>query len=477
VGKALGRGLLQSLRARVDADVVELRRQNRSLRRTRYGFVRRFLRGWFVGQPAKGLITAYGLSLGTLFLIEWGLARFAPSLSARVINTDFTKDAAGFFLAAQVGILAVLTVAISVVTLLTQKDDGSAINTDVRLYYVESYAYELVTSGIFLSIVLVLNLFWPLKFITEFTAGEQLVDRFKFCVTMFNAIWLVLNFYLFSHFIHTTLKFVEPKSRARLRKQYSANESIPRDVKRRLLQAYYLHAPVQIFGLHEIKEGPLISFGMPLMRDQVPAVEVSRSFKVPSSLVDVWLLPLAFALRAWRLRNKNRFDTPSKLGGQEPHLAVLTDFARVHDDEANLVVREGGTPLTRFERALVKISLRFSAIDSREDSAPTPTDFLEQLIFRMVTQIEAGSPNGFDDALTETVDFHSFVLAAQNTRDEAGLVVNLAQVNDGLFLQPDFAWVREYRRAYAAATSKMASDGSFVQGMNRVAIRLWPQDP
>lgn len=69
------------------------------------------------------------------------------------------------------------------------------------------------------------------------------------------------------------------------------------------------------------------------------------------------------------------------------------------------------------------------------------------------------------------------MLAAQNTRDEAGLVVNLAQVNDGLFIQPDFAWVREYRRAYAAATNKMTSDGSFVQGMNRVAIRLWPRAP
>ena len=125
--------------------------------------MQRFLRGWIVDRPAKGLIAAYGISLGTLVLIEWAIARFAPSLSGRIMNTDFTKDAAGFFLAAQVGILALLTVAISVVTLLTQKDDGSAINTDVRLYYVESYAYESVTSGILLSIVLIVQLFWPLQ--------------------------------------------------------------------------------------------------------------------------------------------------------------------------------------------------------------------------------------------------------------------------------------------------------------------------
>jgi hypothetical protein len=37
------------------------------------------LRGWIVDRPAKGLITAYGISLGTVIMIEWGLARFAPS--------------------------------------------------------------------------------------------------------------------------------------------------------------------------------------------------------------------------------------------------------------------------------------------------------------------------------------------------------------------------------------------------------------
>ena len=173
MSKPLGRGLLQSLRARVDADVLELVRGNRSLRRARYGPMRRLLRRWIVDRPVVGLIAAYGILLGALVLIEWAAGCFAPSLLSRVPDADFTKDAAGFFLAAQVGILVVLTVAISVVTLLTQKDDGSAVNTDVRLYYVESYSYELATSGILLSIVLVVQLFWPLQPLVAFIAGER----------------------------------------------------------------------------------------------------------------------------------------------------------------------------------------------------------------------------------------------------------------------------------------------------------------
>ena len=95
----------------------------------------------------------------------------------------------------------------------------------------------------------------------------------------------------------------------------------------------------------------------------------------------------------------------------------------------------------------------------------------------MVSQIEAGSPNGFDDALKEAVDFHAFALDAQNTRSEDGILINLAQVNDGLFVRPDFEWIREYRRAFTAAINKMPSDGWFVHGMNEVVVRLWPSDP
>ena len=479
MSRPLGRGLLQSLRARVDADVLELIRENRTLRGARYGIVRRLLRRSIVDQPVLALFATYAISLGVLVLFEGAASRFAPSLLCGVTNADFSKDAAGFFLTAQVGILAVLTVAIAVVTLLTQKDDGSAVNTDVRLYYVESYSYEMATSGILLSIVLVVQLFWPLQPLLASIAGEKSVDHFKLWATVIHAAWLILNFCLFLHFIKTTLRFVEPQSRARLRKQYSANEIIPRDVGRRLLEAYYANAAAQILGTDEAKKGPLISFGMGLISDQQPVTEISRSFKAPSRLVDVWLLPLGFALSRWQQRTRKQSGPRNRFGEThwDGHLAVLTDFARIHDDKSELVAREGGVPLTRLERMLIGMSFRFAAVDPREDSLPTPTDFIEQLISKVVNQIDAGLPNGFDDALKEAVDFHSFALDAQNTRDEGGLLINLAQVNDGLLIRPDYEWLKEYRRAYTAAINKMTHDGWFVRGMSGLVVRLWPRNP
>jgi hypothetical protein len=72
--------------------------------------------------------------------------------------------------------------------------------------------------------VLVVQFFWPLQPLVSFIAGEKSVDHFKFWVTAVHAAWLILNFYMFLHFINATLRFVEPQSRARLRKQYSATK-------------------------------------------------------------------------------------------------------------------------------------------------------------------------------------------------------------------------------------------------------------
>jgi len=155
-----------------------------------------------------------------------------------------------------------------------------------------------------------------------------------------------------------------------------------RDVGRRLLRAYYANAPAQIFGAQEVKKGPLISFGMWLISDQQAVTEISRSFRAPSRLVDVWLLPLGFAVRRWQQRTRKQSRPRNRFGetGWDGHLAVLTDFARVHDEKFELVVREGGVSLTRLERMLIGTSFRFAAVDPREDSLPTPTDFIEQLV-------------------------------------------------------------------------------------------------
>ena len=219
MSKLLGRGPLQSLRARANADVLELVKTTKtSVAHATLGVAGSYGIGSFPSRP-RPFSPAYGLAIGAIIFAAWIIHRFAPWLYCYLAGADFLKDAAGFFLSAQIGILAVLTVAISVITLLTQKDDGSAVNTDVRLSYAESYSKELATSGVLLCAILVIQLFWPLQPLVVFIAGDKAVDSFKLLVTIVHAAWLVLNLCLFLHFMGTTFSFVEPESRAALRKQ------------------------------------------------------------------------------------------------------------------------------------------------------------------------------------------------------------------------------------------------------------------
>ena len=132
-------------------------------------------------------------------------------------------------------------------------------------------------------------------------------------------------------------------------------------------------------------------------------------------------------------------------------------------------------PLTRFEKWIIRRCFRFKRVSSHEMDLPTPENFLEQLVDKVVNQIEASATTGFRAALTDVIQYHRFILAAQNTRDDAGNVFNLAEVGD-FFTRPDAEWVRQYRRAFVAAAEKIGSDTSFIDRLSNVAARLVPDN-
>jgi hypothetical protein len=120
----------------------------------------------------------YVTALLLALLCEWALNRYAPSLLPGYTGSaprDFLKDVGSYLIAAQIGILTIVTVAVGVVTLLSDRQDGSSANTDIRLYYVESYSYELAASGIALLVVLTLQLFWPLQHILSNRGSSQML--------------------------------------------------------------------------------------------------------------------------------------------------------------------------------------------------------------------------------------------------------------------------------------------------------------
>lgn len=467
---------MRGLRARADDEVRRLIRSNATLRGARYGRLRRLLHSLILNRPGKALPIGYLLAMGAIVTFEWAKHRQGWCVALGFPGGDIAKDAAGFFLTAQIGILAVLTVSIGVVTLLVQNDDGSARNTDVRLYYAASYAHQLATSGVLLSVAIVVQLLWPLEPLVDWLGGPNAFDGYKVLVTILHAIWLVMNLALFLQFIETTLKFVEPRSRASLRKRYSASEIIPRDVFRRTFAALYTNLAADLLGPKVGQDEPIISFGMGLFADRPTTTEVSRHFPRPATLADIRVLPLHVAIRRWRRRTIANARSEGRARGRHRpgHLAILTSVGRVHRGAMELVVREGGAPLTAVERFLLRISFRFEL--DRPDLASTPslTDFHEQLVSKVIGRIEASLPNGFADALSEVVDFHGFALEAQNTRGLDGVPFNLAQLSDGPFRRPDFEWIRAYHRAFEAAMRKLASSDVFVRTISRLPSRLWP---
>jgi hypothetical protein len=476
----VGRGLLGSLRSQVDHEIRGLARENRVLRRARYSLPRRLIGRIVVGRSVWQFFFLYGLILALSLALEWAGNRYFPDRLPgypRAELRDFLKDVGSYLIAAQIGILAIVSVAVGVVTLLSDRSDGSSVNTDIRLYYVESYSYELAVSGVALLVILTLQLFWPLQHLLHVAGFGGKDYAFKLFLGAFHATWFTFNLALFLQFITTTLRFVEPSTRETLRERYCANVVIPRDAKRRIIRALYLAAPTQMFGKDALEEGPYFAFGHSLSLVEAPVVEVEAVFQDPRRLRDVWLRPLEWVMRRWQVRvrklprQKGGFGRPTWVG----QLAIGVSFDNAEQGRSELLLRRDGPSLTAFEKWVVRRCLRFGRIPPREQDMPTPENFLEQLIDKVVKQIDESAATGFKAALAETIKYHTFILAAQNTKDDTGHAFNFAEVG-GFFMRPDTEWVHEYRRAFFAAAAKIGSDSAFIDRMSNVAARLVPDD-
>lgn len=479
--KKLGRGLLGSLLKRVEEEVRELYRENEVIRRERHGFWHRMVRGWLMDRTMPAMLAAYFLLATLVLAAEVAAYRFCPGIppttSADKV-ADFLVDVGGYFLAAQVGILAIVSVAVAVVTLLSQGEQSATVKSDVRLYYVESFSYELTTSSVALLLVLTVQLFWPAELLLHQLGygGPNLTP--VIVMTGVHTAWFAFNVMLFLQFTTTTLRFVEPGAREHMRERYAANLVIPRDLRSRLFLAFYTNGPANLFEVDDLKEGPLVTFGQGLIAEDERVVEVERRFSRPHELVDIWLSPLTLAVSSWRKRTRK--DGQRQERGMfaderwEGELSLPTSPG--HASSRHVVLeRSGGVPLLGWEKWIIKHSIRFRKADRRDEDLPTASDFLEGLIDKMVSQIEKTAITSFNAAFDEATRFHKFILDAQNTRDEHGNALNLAELG-GRWARPDQEWVRAYRRAYDAAAEKLAVDTDFMVRLAYLPYRLLPRD-
>jgi hypothetical protein len=455
-------------------------RENRAIRRARYSFLQRVLRAAIVERSLLSFLAAYLLLdialVGAEAISTLYFSQYLPDWSTPELKS-MLKDIASYFIAAQVGILGIVSVAIGIVTLISQRDDRSSTNTDVRLYYVESLAYEVVLSGVSLLIVLCVQLLWPLQFSAHVLGfgGQNL--PFKVTLTTFHLTWLLINLAVFAQFLLTTLRFVEPKARERLRERYTANVIVPHDLSLRLSGFFYTNAPKELVPETTDKTGPSITFGYGLLDDG--EIELQTNFAAQSELHDVWLRPLGIALRNWWKRSeKSRPEPPranSVLRGRDIRLSISAPFDGTFEGEVDWCRRKGGVNLYRWERWLIRRSFRFKIRRDGKDALPTPSNFLEELADRVIGQIERTAITGFKGALDEFIRYHCFILDAHNTRTDQGQPLSLAEVG-GFFEPPYQEWIRQYRRVFEKAADKIGVETNFIETLGHAIIRLLPRD-
>jgi hypothetical protein len=478
----VGRGLSGSLRAHVRAELRDLYRHNATLRRARSGLFRRILVGLVSGIKLSQLIPLYLCVLGLWVLIEWSLTEFKPCLLPGWGTFDlapFLKDVNSYFITGQIGTLAIVSIAVGVVTLLMQRDDRSSGTTDVRLYYSQSFAYEVATSGVALLIVLCVQLFWPAQFFLHLLQAHGANLTFELGLTILHAAWMLANLLLFYQFIVTTLRFVEPDARRLMRDRYTADIAMPRDLARRLTQALYLNAPRALFG-DALEEGPNVQFGFGSYFLSKAGTEIELGFHRPSRLFDVRMGPLGFVLRRWRTRiQAGPVSRDARLSGRKwgGELNIPHSFESQFDGPTAWLLREGQTGLNGWERFVVRHSFRFVRTEKEARDPLTPNDFMGDLTDRLVGQIDRRAVSGVSSALKELVAYHAFVLATQDTATTAGEAINLAQIGGVFgFDRPDQSWIRLYRRIYFAAVDKMDAEPEIIDRLGYVARSLVPPE-
>jgi hypothetical protein len=474
----LTQGIRGSLRKRVRREIREHLRENRAIRRARYSFFQRAARLFIVDRSLPAFLAAYLLLdlalVGAEIVFNLHFPKMLPGWTAPETK-GLLKDLASYLIAAQVGLLGIVSVAIGIVTLISQRDDRSSTNTDVRLYYMESLAYEVVLSGAALLIVMCAQLLWPVQFLTHLAhlGGTDLL--FKVILTTFHLSWLLLNLTVFAQFVLTTLRFVEPSARERLRERYTANVIVPNDLGQRLLRAFYGNAPKELVPVADAESGLLVSFGRLMLLEG--DIELRETFTYPTVLDDVWLRPLGFVLRRWWRRSERtlpRDRRRSSLRGHDVWLSLEPSFEGRFEGEVAWCRKRGGAAFHNWERWVIRQCYRFRA-DNGRDRLPKPSNFLEELADRVIAQIERNAITAFKGAFDELTRFHVFLLEAHNTRNDQGQPISFAEVGD-LWDVPYREWIQQYRRVFESAADKIGVETTFIDWLGHTAMRLLPGD-
>lgn len=344
-------GLSGSIAKQARSEVRAHLKRNKVARRARYGRAHRFVR--FLLTATFGILLARYLLLDLAVInLEGYRTHFPSGLFALSEESDvgarsLIEKLPALFLAVQVGLLTIISLALALVTLIAQREDAT---TDIKVYYHESMFFGMAASGLALVVVLVVQLFWPLQSLFRLLAGTSPSAIFDFLLLAAHALWLVVNLIGAAHFVAVTFEFVQPSARKRLRERYTANAAMPEQLAATLRHHIYLGADS---GFD--KTEPHAVFGS--MFRPTGAIEIEQDFGNGSILVDVHLRLVRWVINRWAIRCKCASETPS--GNVGPRLIFTSIPGRKLSGELAWCLRDGGVPLSSFEKWILWWAFRF----------------------------------------------------------------------------------------------------------------------
>lgn len=365
-------GWTGSINKLVRLEVREHFRENLVARRVRYRFVHRLLKCFFSIGTFGRFIGLYILLNFAFVLAEGVIATCCPDcVSNWIWNTseqaikEFLRNVASYLVTAQVGVLGVISIALALVTLIAQRENSS---TDVKVYYHESFAFEVVASSIALLAVLVTQLFWPAQTLLYWLGLGVDTPVFEIGLLGFHLYWLLLNLTGLAHFISTTFGFVQQSEREFLRNRYTANVIQPLEMTKRLREQVYALASEELAGDDEVSKSEKSSAAFGLDFGAPYEIEVASVFSHPTSLHDVHMNWVRWVLRRWAARSADAATKTSETpynGGrpQTPMIWFTPHLDRALDGNQGWCRRRGGVPLTPIEKFVLRRAFSFRKTD------------------------------------------------------------------------------------------------------------------
>ena len=344
-------GPTDRLNRRVAAEVRRQLARNAVARRARYPLGHRILHKLMAPATFGLFLRRYLILALALLALEALLpARFVPALATGGPADEIMKSVPSYLLGAQIGLLGVISLALALVTMIAQRDDAT---TDVKLYYHESLFFGITASSLALAAVLCVQFFWPLQALLGWLAATPPLPVYKLALVALHMLWFVTNLWAAAHFIAVTFRFVQRRARERLRERYTANVVLPRDITRRLRQQNY----ATVDGAAD-RRGPHAWFGHGFSNNG--QIELEATFAPNSALVDVRLAIVRWVVGRWRRRCLAGSSIPSR--GRGPMLYFAPSLDQPMAGRVAWCRRNGGVPLTRFERWALRRAFRFTEL-------------------------------------------------------------------------------------------------------------------